>query len=97
MGGSVEFVRPWPAQDASLLFWVNEEGKLKGLPANCAVCHVDTRKLLDVLVGNILISAINDEGDLESLSEAQLALLNRSLKFLPPSEQLFQCNKMIFI
>ena len=44
--------------DSQLLFWRNEEGKLKGLPLNRRVAELN-----DVIRGPFFISRYNEEGE----------------------------------
>jgi hypothetical protein len=50
--------------------FVNEEGKLMNLPVNRLILH--NGNIIDMLVGNIIISASDDEGEIVSLQDYQI-------------------------
>lgn len=56
--------------DRTITIWLNEEGKLIGLKPNLAV--VKDGELIDVIVGDILITATNAEGETVGLNDEEL-------------------------
>lgn len=72
VGGWIEGV-DLPTQNARL--WVNEEGKLNGLPVNpnATLLWETNYGATDVIVGNVLITGgIDDNGDTVSLTDEQI-------------------------
>jgi len=57
----------------------NEEGKLKGLPANRAILD-DEGNVLDIIVGNIICLRHNDEGDFVSIKETDRDIIEKYLR-----------------
>ena len=80
--GWIECVR---IESLGVDLWLNEEGKLEGLPINFAASYLywDEYKrpildrLADPIVGNVIITTSNDEGDTTGLSDEQLDHLQR--------------------
>jgi hypothetical protein len=68
------YVEQFTAGD--LLFWVNEDGKNNGMPFNRLV---SARGMTHAIMGPILVTSCDEEGDSASLSEDQVA---RALKIL---------------
>ena len=60
----------------NLLFWVNEDGKNNGMPFNRLV---SARGMTHAIMGPILVTSYDEEGDSASLSEEQVA---RAVKIL---------------
>lgn len=50
--------------------WINEEGKMKHLPPTFQLCSADD-KILDYIVGNVVFTAYNEQGDTFGLSDIQ--------------------------
>jgi hypothetical protein len=67
VGGYIEAIRITD----SIVIWVNEEGKLNGLPANFFLTD-ETGIRLDLVVGNALITGSNGEGDTVSLTHEEV-------------------------
>ena len=61
---------------SGLDFWMDEEGKLKKLPANIVLPWGD------VVAGPLLITSANEEGDAIGLTEDQVVRATRLLKSL---------------
>lgn len=64
--------------------WVNEEGKLNGLPRNLLATAIWTIEygVTDVIVGNVVFTGgVDDEGETLGLSDEQLAELQKLLSF----------------
>lgn len=60
----------------NLTMWLNEEGKLMGLPINSLGTAVFRRAhaIQDIIVGNIVLTGgVDEEGDTIGLTEEQLA------------------------
>lgn len=70
VGGDVELVRIGPFD-----LYCNEHGKIKGLVPNIRLPH-------DVVMGTVLVSKANEDGDMASLSDAEAASAIRMLKQL---------------
>ena len=67
--GYIEFFYPWEDEVAIIC---NEEGKIKGLPANRAI-YGDDGEFLDMIHGTFFIASVaGDDGELHSLSEEQI-------------------------
>jgi hypothetical protein len=71
VGGWVEVVHLEMA-DTLIQMWLNEEGLLKGLPYNSLATHLYGHSHL---VGNVVITGLDDEGDACTLTEAEFVEL----------------------
>lgn len=74
VGGWIEAV-PLRAGDLSgLIMWVNEEGKLTGLPGNIAATAVwvSSYGLTDVMVGSVVITGDDGLGETASLTDQDI-------------------------
>lgn len=58
---------------------LNEEGKLKHLPPNKGLYNSDGR-IIDVLVGNLFICRVDDDGDFADFKDEDIKLVNKYLK-----------------
>lgn len=58
--------------------WLNEEGKLISLPFNTALMGADG-KIFDIVVGDIVITSSNEEGDTISLTDEQIEYFNENI------------------
>lgn len=77
VGGYIQAV---PLQDpvGELTMWLNEEGKLDGLPENMAATWLWGRSYgaTDVMVGNVVLSGgVDENGETLGLSDDQVAAL----------------------
>lgn len=71
VGGWVEVVHLEMA-DTLIQMWLNEEGLLHGLPYNSLATHLYGHSHL---VGNVVITGLDDEGDACTLTEAEFVEL----------------------
>lgn len=72
VGGYIEAIR----LDSETIIWVNEDGKVNDLKPNFMLTRGN--KGLDYLVGNIVITGCNSEGDNISLTDSQLTKLKNA-------------------
>ena len=80
VGGMIEAV----TLPSGLTLWVNEEGKLDGLPVNeyATRLFVSAFGAVDVIVGNAIITGgADDEGETLGLTDAQVAELVADLLY----------------
>lgn len=66
-----------PLPKAGLDLWVNEEGKILGLPVNpvaTVLFHSEffPREVSDYICGNVIITRSDDEGEVVGLTEAEI-------------------------
>lgn len=75
VGGMIEAV----TLPSGITLWVNEEGKLNGLPVNKVATNLMTRAFgqqFDILVGNVIVTGgADDEGETLGLTDEQLEML----------------------
>ena len=79
VGGYIECVRLSPTVD----MWLNEEGRLTGLPFNRLVPDVHGNQW-DIL-GNLFLTSHDDEGEITSLSADDLTVWMDRIKGAPTS------------
>ena len=73
VGGWIEAV----GLNANLTLWVNEEGKLDGLPVNNVATKIfqSVFGAVDIIMGNVVLTGgADDEGDDEGLTEEQIQM-----------------------
>jgi hypothetical protein len=79
VGGMIEAV----SLPSGMTLWVNEEGKLNGLPVNRVATELLTREFgqkFDTIVGNAIITGgADDEGETLGLTNDQVATLVANL------------------
>jgi hypothetical protein len=77
VGGYIEAVTLShdPNTDRMVTIWLNEEGKLRGLQPNFAMIQKSNDKLLDVIVGDVLITSTDEEGSTVGLNDEELAMV----------------------
>jgi hypothetical protein len=79
VGGMIEAV----SLPSGMTLWVNEEGKLNGLPVNRVATELLTREFgqkFDIIVGNAIITGgADDEGETLGLTNDQVATLISNL------------------
>lgn len=77
VGGWIECVGLTPTLD----MWVNEEGKLDGLPYNPDATAIFWSHfgMSDVIVGDVLFTSHNEEGDTTALENEQMQYLEQFL------------------
>lgn len=73
VGGSIEHV----GFKKDIDIWLNEEGKLIGLEPNVVLMREG--QLLDVLVGDLIVTSSNLEGDTISLTDEQIEYFNTKI------------------
>jgi hypothetical protein len=82
VGGLIEAV----SLPSGLTLWVNEEGKLNGLPVNKIATDLFTREFgaqYDIIVGNaILTGGADDEGETLGLTDEQIVELGIGISIL---------------
>jgi hypothetical protein len=64
-----------PKTDRMVTVWLNEEGKIRGLQPNFAMIQKSDNKLLDVIVGDVLITSTDEEGSTVGLTDEELELV----------------------
>jgi hypothetical protein len=69
--GMIDCVR-LPSREADM--WVNDEGKLLGLPQNpiATALWADDYGVTDVILGDVILTNVNNEGDTVGLSNEQV-------------------------
>ena len=81
VGGMIEAV----TLPSGLTLWVNEEGKMNGLPVNDYATRLFDSAFgsgIDIIVGNAIITdGADDEGETLGLTDAQIAELVADLLF----------------
>ena len=78
VGGWIECVRLTPTLD----MWVNEEGKLDGLDYNpdaTAIFWSHFGLMSDVIVGDVIFTSHDDEGNTTSLENEQMEYLQKHI------------------
>lgn len=80
VGGHIECVQL--PHDIDL--WLNEEGKLEGLPANIALFH--NGEVVDIIVGDVFFASHDDEGDSTSLNDIQKKWIEQRLNIVGSHE-----------
>lgn len=82
VGGLIEAinVRGW-RDGRCITIWVNEEGKLKSLPPNFAIIRKDDDELLDIVMGDIIITSADEEGNTVGLTDEELQVLKVYFNF----------------
>jgi hypothetical protein len=67
-----------PEDEPEVSMWLNEEGKLNGLPFNPRASYLaqDVISPFDVIVGDVVLTGgVDDEGDSTGLSDGQIEAL----------------------
>jgi len=77
--------------------WINEEGKLINLPPNFAIIDEESGRLLDVVMGDVLITSCDVEGEIVSLTDEELEFVRRSFNFTRGLISPVFCQKTLFI
>ena len=79
VGGWIEAVPLRSGDLSGLIMWVNEEGKLAGLPGNTAATAVwvSSYGLTDFMAGNVVITGDDGEGETLSVTEQEIAMIER--------------------
>ena len=67
--GLIEVIYP---SDDTVVMICNEEGKMNALPPNRALFTDGSKKIVDLIVGNMLICGVDDDGNFASLTDEQL-------------------------
>lgn len=70
---------------------------LKGLTPNFALIEAKTNSLLDIVVGDVLITSSNIEGEVVSLTNEELDFVSRSFDFTRGISQPVFCNKVLLV
>ena len=55
--------------------WINEEGKLQGLEPNFLLTDTDGNTM-DIVVGNVIFTGLDCEGNVVSLTDEDIELIN---------------------
>lgn len=74
VGGFIEAVYVGGGID----MWLNDSGKIDGLPINIALGSED-REILDTIHGDIFFASTTPEGDTVGLSDSQIVWINNNL------------------
>lgn len=74
VGGYIECLHVGNGVD----MWLNDEGKLHGLPVNIVLGSSD-REILDTIQGDVFFASANDEGETIGLTDEQISWVNRKL------------------
>lgn len=78
VGGNFDLFRYSPILNESRIdIFLNDEGKMNGLEPTIVVLEQGTDKVLDYIVGNVLIASTNDCGDTISLSKEQIDIVEK--------------------
>jgi Domain of unknown function (DUF3846) len=77
VGGGIEAITGeyFNETGREITIWLNGEGKLKGLQPNFAILKTGTNRLLDIVVGDVLITAIDEEGSTVGLTDDELKVV----------------------
>lgn len=73
VGGYIEIPYIPSLEKQGIAMIINEEGKLRGMKDN--FCLVKDNKIVDVIVGTVIFTAFNSEGDSIGLSDEQIAYM----------------------
>ena len=73
VGGYIEAIR----LREDIVMWLNEEGKLIPLEPNIAMVHDE--ELVDIVMGNVVIAGVNEEGDTIGLTDEMLSYISKIL------------------
>lgn len=82
VGGYVQTLVLRSKDGREVTIWFNEEGKLMELPINFPI--VQEGKVIELIVGNILVTSINDSGETVGLNDEELDFVKESFKILSP-------------
>lgn len=82
VGGYVQTLVLRSKDGREVTIWFNEEGKLMGLPINFPI--VQEGKVIELIVGNVLVTSINDSGETVGLNDEELDFVKESFKILSP-------------
>lgn len=80
-----------------ITIWLNEHGKLNGLPPNFAIVRKGDGRLLDVVMGDVLISASDKDGDVVGLTDEELNFIRKSFHTNRVILSPVFCNKVLEI
>lgn len=73
VGGYIEAVQLGSVtRGRNICLWLNEEGKLKNLKPNLVLATIETGKVLDVVVGDVVITSTTTSGDTVGLNDKEL-------------------------
>lgn len=90
VGGWIEAIYLPSIENATM--WLNEEGKLIGLPHNSyaqTLWNAEYGKDTDYIVGNVVITGgVDDEGESLGLADITIASLTEMVEMLKQSEDL---------
>jgi hypothetical protein len=82
VGGYLEAIRLGSVVEGrEITIWLNEEGKLEQLEPNFAIVRKKGLELLDVVVGDVLITSCDDEGNTVGLNDEELELVKSKFDF----------------
>ena len=82
VGGYIEAVTLHEDKNHEITLWLNEEGKIHGLPPNFYLIEQSGR-VLDIIVGDVLITATKN-GETTSLSIQDIVTLRKKFKLNEP-------------
>ena len=74
VGGYIELVPNTYFDKKGIDVWCNEEGKFMNLKPCVALAHQG--KIFDIVVGNIVFTRCNDEGETVSLTDEDIEYIN---------------------
>ena len=82
VGGYIEALTVHESDNGrELVVWLNEEGKLIGLEPNFVLAIKETGKVADIVMGNVLITAVNEKGDTAGLTDADVQTIKQIFEF----------------
>ena len=90
VGGSLEAIELKYWEDGTeITLWLNEEGKLIPLPSNFALIHSHDNQLIDVIMGDVLITGCDPKGKTIGLTDEQIDFVQENFDMkrgllLPP-------------
>lgn len=79
VGGHLEAMVLHSHEGRDVVLWLNEEGKLNGLKPNIGLYA--NNQLVDIIVGDVLITSSDIEGETTSLNDAELEFIKHKIKF----------------
>lgn len=79
VGGLIEhYIIDEELNELHIDMWIDDEGKMKGLPPTIALLHEG--ELVDVIVGNCVFSKYNSEGETLGLDAHEVGIVDRWIR-----------------
>lgn len=94
VGGWLEALSIWEKGYRRITIWLNGHGKLNSLPTNFVIVRKDNGKLLDVVMGDVLITSSDKDGDVVGLTDEELNFIRKNFHTNVILSPVF-CNKVL--